>query len=110
MLDKITEWAMRRLLSLDRDAAKEFFNAPDDGKKWTISALVGLGAIKGDKTALKWEKFIDDLFWKNHCREAANDTLFNLPLELYTWRAKRGALRTVWAIITGKGKHLLKKD
>lgn len=95
------DWAMRRLLSLDRDAAKAFFRAPDDGKKWTISALVWWAHLRGLPGADERLRLIDKAFWPGHCREAYEDTLAGRPLELYTWRARRGAVRVLWMLMTG---------
>lgn len=90
----LIDWAMRRLLSVNRDAADHIFKAPDDGRKWTISALAW-ARQEGD--AIAW---IDSAFWPGHCEEAFAATIQNLPLETRTWRARRGAARVLWRLAT----------
>ena len=94
---------MRRLLSVDRDAATWLLNAPRDGRKWTVSALAGQASAQGKPWGLQWSAFIDRLFWPGHCAEAYADTMAGRPLELHTWRARRGALRALLATATGGG-------
>lgn len=107
----LMNWAMRRLLSADRDAATLFLSAPEDGRKWTISALVGVAASRSDPKGLAWQEFIDGLFWPGHCAEAMRDTLSGKPLELTTVRARIGALRTIWAMLSGRGlQHIVETE
>lgn len=90
----IIDWAMRRLLSINRYAASTIFKAPDDGRKWTISAL----AHARDETEA--EAWIDSAFWDGHCREAYIATMAGEPLETDTWRARKGALKVLWMLAT----------
>lgn len=100
----LSDWTMRRLLSINRDAAKHF-EAPNDGRKWSISAWCYAGALEGDKDAQEKVDWIDWCFWPGHCKEAWENTIENRPLEIKTFRAKRGAFRVVlfgwWALLTG---------
>lgn len=93
------DWIMRRLLSVNRDAAKEFFKAPDDGRKWTISALSYAAMLRNVDGAAERVEFIDKAFWEGHCREAYNATVARLPLETSTWRARKGALRVIFMML-----------
>ncbi len=88
------DWAMRRLLSANRDAAAAIFQAPDDGRKWTISALAW---ARQEDDAIAW---IDGAFWPGHCQEAFDATMRGEPLETTTWRARRGAARVLWRLAT----------
>lgn len=97
-MNGVADWAMRRLLSVDRDAANEFFAAPQDGRKWTISALVWLRRPQMQYGV----DFVDGCFWDGHCREAYEDTMAGRPLETTSWRARRGAARVLWALATGR--------
>lgn len=90
----LANWAMRRLLSVNRDAASALFDAPDDGRKWTISAWAY--ALQ-EHDAVAW---IDEAFWPGHCAEAYSATILGEPLETTTWRARRGAARVIWKLIT----------
>lgn len=95
------DWAMRRLLSLDRDAATTFFQAPNDGRKWTISALVYWAHLRKLPGADERLRLIDKAFWPGHCQEAYLATIARVPLETTTWRARKGALRVLWMLATG---------
>lgn len=93
------DWIMRRLLSLNRAAAAEFFNAPDDGRKWTISALSWSRHHEGNARATKFVEMIDKAFWPGHCQEAFFDTMAVKALETNTFRARRGAVRVIISLL-----------
>lgn len=97
-MNDLADWMMRRLLSIDRDAASYYFAAPNDGRKWTISALVW----RRLPTTQLWVEFIDAHFWAGHCREAYEATMAGQPLETTTWRARIGAARVIWAGLLGR--------
>ncbi len=90
----IIDWAMRRLLSVNREAASKIFLAPNDGRKWTISALA---YAREEHEAVAW---IDSAFWDGHCREAYEATMKGEPIEINTWRARKGALKVLWMLAT----------
>jgi hypothetical protein len=99
-----SDWVMRRLLSVNRDAATKWFDAPDDGRKWTISAL----AWRNQKLeAVAW---IDSAFWPKHCEEAYNATMAGESIETKTLRAKIGAARVILKIILNWGNLPIPKD
>lgn len=97
-MNSLADWAMRRLLSVDRDAASHFFDAPEDGRKWTISALVW----KRLPATQRWVDFVDGHFWPGHCREAYEATMAGQPIETTTMRARLGAARVLWAGLLGR--------
>lgn len=106
MLKRLSDWTMRRLLSLNRDAAIHF-GVPDDGYKWTISAWTYSQAIRGSQKAQEQVDWIDWCFWPGHCKEAYDATISGSEkIEHNSWRSKRGALRVLvfgwWALLTGK--------
>lgn len=104
----MNKWIMRRLLSINRAAASQWFKAPDDGRKWTISALAYAGSLRGAPWALERIAFIDRAFWPGHCQEAFEATVAGEPQETGTWRSRRGALRVLWALVTGQWLRLMK--
>ncbi len=95
-LTDLSNWAMRRALSVNRDAASDIFKAPNDGRKWTISALA---YARDEQEAVTW---IDAAFWPGHCEEAYLATMIGRPLETTTPRAKKGAVTVIWWLLTRK--------
>lgn len=93
MIFELSNWMMRRLLSINRDAAVEIYGGPKDGRKWTISALA---FARNEHEAIAW---IDEAFWPGHCEQAYVSTVIGVPLETTTPRAKRGARRVIWKLI-----------
>lgn len=96
MLDRLLDWGLRRLLSIDRDASSPIFHAPEDGKKWTIAAMA---YATNDEEAIR---LIDGAFWPMHCTEAWVNTMLDLPQETKTRRARKGALKILWKLATNR--------
>ncbi len=88
-----SNWIMRRLLSFNRYAAKRWCGAPNDGVKWTISALAWRHS---EVEVVNW---IDEAFWIGHCKEAFEDTMSGRPIEISTRRAKVGAFKVIIKIL-----------